>query len=871
MKILNTFLLFFLITTTLFSQTEEQKEFITVIPGEEYEAGWLYEFFFGEHWRYIWTTPIKVEVLDLENFDGGIAPIKRGGGQQTKSLRFKSKNGQIWKFRSVDKDPSKILPPDLQETFADDIVQDQISTANPMAPFVVSTFLNAVGLIEAKPKLVFLTDDEKLGEFRQEFGGMLGFIEIHPTEGDNGEPGFNGAIDVKGTYKLLNYLEEKRSQKINSRVFLTARLIDILLGDWDRHMDQWRWVKYNENERECWYPIPRDRDQVFSKYDGIFPFIAAYLVPPFNNFGYDYPQMEDLTWNGRHLDQRVLVELDKTTWDSIATLVQTKITDEVIEAALNELPPKSYSMSADELRDKLISRRDKILNASNEFYQLVNRYVDVFCSTKDDYVEVERINDKNTEVKVYRRDKDTGEKKGEPLFHKIFDNEITIDLRIHLNDGDDIAVVKGECDFSPLVRIIGGNGKDELKDESIVNGYFLSITPFHSVENKTIFYDSGKKTTVHRSAGTLYDNLPEPEPKDDTEKFEPTFLDRGSNWIFIPKLGFNADDGFIFGGGFQLHKYNFREVPKEYMQELFLSYATRFGKGTVAYRGDFYSVVRNGRLNLVVGGTEQLITRYFGFGNETTFDSELEENDYYEVDQRLITLFPTMFYDFSNNITGNISLSYIQTKTSLDSDTLLTRFSYGDYGTGTLNRLGIHLGLEFDDRNNTEYPTNGYFLSLAGSLFPAVFNISEPFYRSNFDIRGFITHPSISWLTLALRTSGEKVWGKYPFYAGATIGGIESVRGYNQDRFSGDAALFGQAELRMFITHLNLLLRSKFGINAFVETGRVWVNGEDSEKWHPSYGLGFWLNYLDGMFIISSYIATSPERTTFAFGLGMGF
>jgi outer membrane protein assembly factor BamA len=391
------------------------------------------------------------------------------------------------------------------------------------------------------------------------------------------------------------------------------------------------------------------------------------------------------------------------------------------------------------------------------------------------------------------------------------------------------------------------------------------------VENGTIFYDSGNKTAVHGGAGTVYNNLPEPEPKDDSEKFEPSFLDRGFNWIFIPKIGYNADDGFIFGGGLQLHKYNFREVPQEYKQELFLSYATRFGKGTIAYLGDFYSLVKDGRLNLIIGGTEQFITRYFGYGNETTFDSELEEDDFYEVDQRLITLFPTMFYGFTKNITGNIGLSYIQTKTSLDSDTLLTGFRYGDYGIGTLNQLGIHLGFEFEGRNNIEFPTNGYFISLAGSLFPAVFNISEPFYRSNFDLRGFFNHPSISWLTLALRASGEKVWGKYPFYAGATIGGIESIRGYNQDRFSGDAALFGQAEFRMFITNLNLILRSKFGLNAFVESGKVWVAGEDSKKWHPSYGLGFWLNYLDGTFIISSYVATSPERTTFAIGLGMGF
>ncbi len=871
MKILNTFLPFFLITVTLFSQTDATDKFITVVPGERYEAGWFHNFWFGAHWRDVWTTPVKVEILDLNNFDGGIVPIKRGGGQQTKSLRFRSKNGQIWKFRSVSKDPSKILPPDLQETIAEEIVQDQISTANPMAPFVVSTFLDAVGLIEAKPKLVFLADDEKLGEFRQEFGGLLGFIEIHPSEGENGEPGFNGAIDIKGSYKLLNYLEEKRNQKINQNAFLKARLIDILLGDWDRHMDQWRWAKYSEDEREGWHPIPRDRDQVFSKYDGIFPFIAAYLVPALNNFGYDYPQMEDLTWNGRHLDRRVLTELDKQTWDSVTAFIKDRITDEVIDSAVKKLPPECYDLCVEELETKLKSRRGKLHEASDDFYYRLNKFADVFCSIKNDYVVVNRIDDKNTEVKVYKRDKDTGEKKGDPLFHKIFDNEITIDLRIHMNDGDDKAYVYGECDYGPVIRVIGGKGDDEFINESVVNGYFLFITPFPAVKRRTYFYDSNENTIVSKIPGTVFDDFEVPEPDSDGEKYEPLQLDRGHNWIFIPTIGFNSDQGLIFGGGLQLHKYNFREVPQEYKQELFVSYATRFGKGTVAYRGDFYSLARDGKLNLIIGGTEQYITRYFGYGNETTFDIDREKNDFYRVDQRLITLFPTMYYNFNDKITGNVGLSFVQTKSSLVSDTLLTGFRYDDYGTGTLNPSGIHLGLEFEGRDNTEFPGNGYFISLAGSLFPDVFNIPEPFYHFNFDLRGFVTHPSMSWLTLALRTGGERAWGKYPFYAGATIGGIESIRGYNQDRFSGDAALFGQAELRMFLTHLNLILRSKFGLNAFVETGRVWAAGEDSKKWHPSYGAGLWLNYLDGTFIISSYIATSPERTTFAFGLGMGF
>ena len=117
----------------------------------------------------MWTTPLKVRVLELDKFAGGLKPIKKGGGLQTKSLRLKGADGQIWKFRSVNKDPSKLLPQELQETIADDIVQDQISTSNPMAPIVVSPLLEAVDLVEASPQLVYLPDTEMLGEFR-EFG-----------------------------------------------------------------------------------------------------------------------------------------------------------------------------------------------------------------------------------------------------------------------------------------------------------------------------------------------------------------------------------------------------------------------------------------------------------------------------------------------------------------------------------------------------------------------------------------------------------------------------------------------------------------------------------------------------------------------------
>ncbi len=518
--------MFLIIQPFIYSQQDNDNRYITIIPGEQYASSGFYEFWFGEHWREVWTTPIKVEILNLSEFAGGLTPIRRGGGMQTKSLQFKGKDGKIWKFRSIEKDPSKILPDDLRESIAEDIVQDQISSANPFAPLIVTPLLDVVGIFEAEPKLIFLSDDEKLGEYKDEFGGILGFIEEHPTEGEDGQAGFEDALDVKGTYNLFDYLAKKRNQKIDAETYLKARLIDLLIGDWDRHMDQWRWAKYDSTDQsenfKIWKPIPRDRDQAFSKYDGVFPFVAAYIVPQLNNFGENFPQIEDLTWNGRFLDRRVLTELSKSTWDSLTVYVKLKITDEAIDDAIKMLPPEVLAICYEELSTKLKSRRDNLQWASDEFYGIVNKYADVFCSDEDDYVEVNRLDNKWTGVSIYKRSKSNGGAKGEPLFHKIFDNDVTFDLRIHLNDGDDKAFVFGECSDGPVVRIIGGKGKDEFIDESKVNGYFLSVTPFIAAENRTYFYDSGDKTEVIEGPGTVYDDSNWPEPKDDQEKYEPT-------------------------------------------------------------------------------------------------------------------------------------------------------------------------------------------------------------------------------------------------------------------------------------------------------------------------------------------------------------
>ncbi len=176
---------FFLLSISLYPQVQNNLEETAdeervVVPDENYKAGWLHKIFFGAHWRDLWSTPLKIKVLNLDKFAGGLKPLKKGGGMQTKSLRLTGSDGREYKFRSLDKDPSKALPPELQESLAADVFQDQISSANPVAPLIVAPILNAVGVLQAVPELYIMPDDEKLGEFRKEFGGIAGMLEIQP-------------------------------------------------------------------------------------------------------------------------------------------------------------------------------------------------------------------------------------------------------------------------------------------------------------------------------------------------------------------------------------------------------------------------------------------------------------------------------------------------------------------------------------------------------------------------------------------------------------------------------------------------------------------------------------------------------------------
>ncbi|MBC7914269.1 MAG: hypothetical protein H7Y07_09105, partial [Pyrinomonadaceae bacterium] len=152
---------------------QTDKDSITVPGSSLFKINGGKKFWMGANYREEWKTPIKVPVIDLSKENGGLTPVKRGGGKQTRSLRVADPNGKEYNFRSIQKFiTSKTLPADLQSEAAEDLVADGVSASYPYAALSMPVLAEAAGVPYLKSKVVYIPDDPGLGEHRKDFKNL---------------------------------------------------------------------------------------------------------------------------------------------------------------------------------------------------------------------------------------------------------------------------------------------------------------------------------------------------------------------------------------------------------------------------------------------------------------------------------------------------------------------------------------------------------------------------------------------------------------------------------------------------------------------------------------------------------------------------
>ncbi|GGK84127.1 hypothetical protein GCM10011405_35040 [Rufibacter glacialis] len=446
---------------------------VRVSAGSHYQISKVGAFFLGKHYRDVWAVPVKAKVFHMKEFQGGLLIEKLGGGMQTTSLTLTDTLGRRFALRSLDKDPISVLPPFWRKTFVGAFVRDQISATNPYAALVVAPLAEAAGIFHPSPQLVYvLPADQSFKQYSNLFGNKLFLLEEKFSTKTSLTEKFGAASDLVSSEEMLQQRFGSSRHRIDQWAFARARLLDLLISDWDRHEGQWDWAVYAQ-ENEFWYkPVPKDRDQALCRYDdGLIPWLATrkFAARKFESFHEEFKDVFGLTINAAFLDARALSEVSLVDFRRLAREMQLALSDSVLREAVRQMPPSVYDLVGEDTFQKLRSRRQLLVQTAEEYYKILAKEVAVVGSDEPERFVVQRLSQGRTVVEVFRLGK--GNMNGAKLYSRTFFASETERINLYGLKGHDIFDLKGSAAKGSYVYLYGGAGQDQVTDKSTVEGW----------------------------------------------------------------------------------------------------------------------------------------------------------------------------------------------------------------------------------------------------------------------------------------------------------------------------------------------------------------------------------------------------------------
>ena len=819
-----------------------------MVAGKHYKAGKVYRWFFGDNYRDLWTTPIRVPVFDWHSYAGGLHPLKEGGGNQTKSLRFETAEGDEYVFRLSDKSVAS-APGAVKGTPIASILQDEVSAQHPAGAEVAARIVKATGILHPTPVLMLMPDDTALGKFHDDFAGKLGSVEEYPNVPEKGGKGFGGAAKIIDSQELLKLLNTDAKERPNARLFLAARLTDFILNDNDRHQGNWKWARFESDKHE-WEPIARDRDHALLAFDGAFLKLARLVAPIFVDFD-KRPSVAGLI-GPTGFEDRILAGLERPVWDSVSRAVQAQVSDSVIDDAVRVMPA-AYQHTAPRLAALLKERRNAIPQVTEEYYRRLARRVEVHGTDSTDRATVTRRDDGLVDVQL--------ESHGKPYFSRRFDARETSELLVYLHGGDDTAVVTGHASRSILVRVIGGNGTNTLVDSSTVGGH----------SHPTRLYDQGTVTGITYGKDTSFNRRPWETVHDSLVPHRPD--DGGS---FAPVVGLSEHRGFGLMPrlGITMYSYGFDKRPYASMIEFDGEYATAFHAGRVSLNVDKRLESSPLHFTALARMSDFEMSSFGGYGNATTRDSTI--TGYFDARQRQWLVRPAVGLAIGENLDVSLGPEF-QRSTS---DSIPNRFLSANrpYGFGTFNQVGLRAGARLELRakpdsgdENQEHTHHRTVIEASARYFPGAMDLRAPFEDMAITLGASHTVPVPTHPLLVVRAGGRKVFGDFPFYEAATIGGKGTTRYFDTQRYAGDAALYATSEFRVPVARLKIMIPFRVGVLGLAEAGRVYVDGNSPGGWHSRTGGGVWLGGGNASPVITLTHTTEPGHGGVNLRFGLNF
>lgn len=343
---------------------------VLVAPSSLYKSDAIKDFMQGENYRQAWSTPVRVPIVFLDTLHGGMEIVKEGGGKQTHSLRLKSDDDILYSLRSVTKDPQKLIPEIAETLGLENIIVDGISAQHPYGALLAAELANIAGVQHTHPRLVFVPKQERLGEYNEKYGNRLYLLE-YETEGKENWTSLDDIEEIVETDDLQELkLEYGENLHIDRQALVRLRLFDIMIGDWDRHAEQWGWAIQEKDDELRAIPVAGDRDNAFFNLSGVISEILTNkniepLVRPFEK---EIDYMPGLVYP---FDRYFLLDTPQEVYIRQAEELQEAMTDEKIDNAFHVWPEAISALDKEEISLKMRSRREHLKEYAKSFHDII--------------------------------------------------------------------------------------------------------------------------------------------------------------------------------------------------------------------------------------------------------------------------------------------------------------------------------------------------------------------------------------------------------------------------------------------------------------------------------------------------------------------
>ena len=841
----------------------------SIYTQEEVDKSGFYRFLWGKRYRKYFGTEVVAPTVDLDTLFGGLKPVRKGGGHQSKSLRLEDKDGREYVMRALRKNAVQYLQAvafkdqyiegQFNNTATEDLLSDVFTGSHPYAPFTIGKLADAIGVYHTNPVLYYVPKQNSLANFNDDFGNELYMIEERAASGHGDKKSFGFADEVISTDDLLKKLSKNENHIIDEKAYIKARLFDMLIGDWDRHQDQWRWAIFKEGEQTIYRPVPRDRDQAFAVFgDGFLLNITTKIIPALRAMQSYKEDISNPKWfnlSPYPLDMALITKSNKEDWDAQVKLITTKLTDDAIEEAFTNFPIEVRDNTVLEIKRKLQGRRKNLQKISDAYFKHLNKFQAIKGTNKDDWFDIERMLNGSTKITGYRIIK--GEK-GTIFHQRTYNKSETKEIWVYGLDDTDTFVVKGEGKNLIKVRIIGGQNNDVF---NILNGKKVKIYDFKSKKNTFITNKGDKKLT---------DNY-------ETNVYDYKKL-KNNQFLITPILGANPDDGFKIGVSNVYTAYGFERNPFTSQHTLNAAYYFSTSGFELNYSSEFANVIKNWNLGINARFTSpNYATNYFGLGNSSVNRNANDEVDLDYNRVRLREITAGSFIQWKGDLGGKLKIGVNFQNYKVDNAT--DRFISEDINTNSdiFNNqqfVNTEAGYQFENINNAAFPTMGIKSSIKVG------------YTSNLDNDnnfGYLI-PSISFdhklissgkLVLATKLKGHFNFGdSYEFYQAASVGGNDGLRGYRNQRFTGKNSFYQSTDVRLLLSKVKTsIVPLNIGIYSGFDYGTVWGQQNTTlknTKFNTSLGGGVFLNAAD-ILVANIGAFNSDDGVRVTLNLGFNF